>query len=71
MKSRERLRDTMVGLGNRAKDQLRDTSGVLKDQGAFAVDKWRKQVERRPLVSVAMAFVAGWILAGLVEHRWR
>jgi len=73
MKSRERLRTAAVGLENRAKDRVRDTSGVLKDHGHHAMDKWRGEVEYRPLASVAVAFVAGWLLASAVEHRckWR
>ncbi len=71
MRSRERLRAAVAGFGARAKDQVRDTSGVLKDQGAGAVDKWRSQVEQRPIASVAVAFAAGWLLAFIVERRWR
>jgi ElaB/YqjD/DUF883 family membrane-anchored ribosome-binding protein len=70
MKSRERLRAAVTGLGTRAKDHVRGTSDVLKDQGACAMDKWRSQVEHRPIASVAVAFVAGWLVASLVERRW-
>lgn len=70
MRSRERLRDTVAGLGTRAKDHVRGTSDVLKDQGVHAMDKWRSQVEQRPIASVAVAFVAGLLLASLVERRW-
>jgi ElaB/YqjD/DUF883 family membrane-anchored ribosome-binding protein len=69
MRSREKLRDAVVGLENRAKDRVRDTSGVLKEQGHYAADKWRGGIEHRPLASIAVAFVAGWLLASAVERR--
>lgn len=71
MRSRERLRAAVVGLEGRAKDRVRDTSGVLKDHGYHAVDKWRSEVERRPLASIAVAFAAGWLLATAVEHKYK
>lgn len=71
MRSREGLRAAVAGLGTRAKDHVRDTSGALKDQGLSAVDKWRDHVEQRPITSIAMAFAVGLLLASLVEHKWR
>jgi ElaB/YqjD/DUF883 family membrane-anchored ribosome-binding protein len=71
MRSRERLRTAVAGLESRAKDRVRDTSDVLKDQGHYAVDKWRGGIGHRPLTSMAVAFAAGWLLASAVERRCR
>jgi ElaB/YqjD/DUF883 family membrane-anchored ribosome-binding protein len=71
MRSRERVRNTVTGLENRAKDRLRDTSYALKDRGYGAVDRCRGEVEHRPLASIAVAFVAGWLLAFVMEHTCR
>jgi ElaB/YqjD/DUF883 family membrane-anchored ribosome-binding protein len=61
----------MAGFESRAKDRLRDTSGVLKDHGYEAVDKWRGAVAGRPMASIAVAFATGWFLATMVERRCR
>lgn len=71
MRTRERLRTAAAGLESRAKDRARDTSGMLKDQGHRALDKWRGEVEYRPLASMAVAFAAGWLVASAVERRCR
>jgi ElaB/YqjD/DUF883 family membrane-anchored ribosome-binding protein len=71
MRSRERLRTVVSGFQDRAKDRVRDTSGMLRDHGYQAVDTWRGAVANRPIVSVAAAFAAGWLLGMAVEHRHR
>jgi ElaB/YqjD/DUF883 family membrane-anchored ribosome-binding protein len=70
MKSRERLWDTVLGLENRAKDHIRDTSVALKDEGHYVADKCRGGIGHRPITSMAVAFAAGLLLASLFERRW-
>lgn len=71
MRSREGLRATVLGLQDRAKDRVRDTSSVLKGHGRYAVEKWRDEVQYRPIASLGVAFVAGLLFASVVAHRCR
>jgi ElaB/YqjD/DUF883 family membrane-anchored ribosome-binding protein len=71
MRSRERVRAAVTDFQSRAKDRVRDASGMLKDQGQYAVDKWRGGIEHRPLASMAIAFAAGWLMASVVGRRSR
>lgn len=70
MRSRERLRDRILGLEDRAMDRLRGTSNVLKDEGHYVADTWRGGIEHRPITSMAIAFAVGVLFASLVERRW-
>lgn len=71
MRSRNRLRETMAELEGRAKERLRDTSDVLRDRGHGAINSWRREVEHRPMASLAIAFAAGLLFASLLERKWR
>lgn len=71
MRSRERLRDAVVGLEHRAMDRGRDASESLKEHGHHAMDKARGEVEYRPMTSLAVAFAAGLLLGFAVEHKCR
>jgi len=71
MRSRNRVRDAVVGLESRAMDHVRDTSEALKDHGRYAVDQWRGGVEHRPITSVAIAFLAGWLVATVVDRVFK
>ena len=71
MRSRERLHSIMSGLQDRARERVRDTSGTLKEHGHTMVDGCRGSIERRPISSIAIAFVTGLLVASLVERRWR
>lgn len=66
MRSREKLRDAVTGLENRAKDRVQNASERLKSRGHHAVGKWRGGIEHRPFASMATAFAAGWLLATVV-----
>lgn len=70
MRSRERLRDTISGLEDRAKDRIRGTSIAVKDEGSYVVDKCRGGIGQRPITSVVVAFVVGLLFASLAERKW-
>jgi len=70
MRSRERLRDRLVGLEGRAEDRIHGASAVLRDEGHYVADTCRGGIERRPITSIAIAFAVGVLFASLVERRW-
>lgn len=64
-----RVRGMMADLRDKMKEQAQDKSEALKDRGHEAVENWRGSIERRPLVSLLIAFGAGLVFAFLVAKR--
>lgn len=67
----------MSDLRDKAKEQFRDKSDVLrdkseawKDRGRETIENWRGGIEDRPMTSLAIAFVAG-LIAGALMARSR
>lgn len=56
-------------LGSRAKEQVLDKTGALKDRGYEAVENWRGSIEHRPVTSLLVAFAAGLVFAALITRR--
>jgi ElaB/YqjD/DUF883 family membrane-anchored ribosome-binding protein len=71
MRSREKLRDAVVGLEHRAADRARSASESLKEHGHHAMDRARGEVGYRPMTSLAVAFAAGLLFGFAIEHKCR
>jgi ElaB/YqjD/DUF883 family membrane-anchored ribosome-binding protein len=76
METGNRIRGMMTDLGgkaaefgSRAKGQVLEKTGALKDRGYEAVENWRGNIEHRPVTSLLIAFAAGLIFATLITRR--
>jgi ElaB/YqjD/DUF883 family membrane-anchored ribosome-binding protein len=67
--TREKVSAAVEDFQGRAYDRLRGTSQDVSDRGAQAMDMSREAVQNKPLTYVAVAFVAGVILASLLEWK--
>jgi ElaB/YqjD/DUF883 family membrane-anchored ribosome-binding protein len=69
MDSSERVRGMMSELQERARQRLREGSDVLKDRGHDVADRWRGNIERRPLTSLLATFAVGMMVGFLIMWR--
>jgi len=67
--TREKVGAAMEDLQGRAYDRFQGTSQEVTERGRQALDASRDAVEHRPLTYVAVAFVAGMVLASLFEWK--
>jgi ElaB/YqjD/DUF883 family membrane-anchored ribosome-binding protein len=67
--TREKVSAAVDDFQGRAQDRLRGTTREVSEQGHRAVDASRDAVQHKPLTYVAVAFVAGMILASLFEWK--
>ncbi len=67
--TREKVSAAVEDVGGRAYDRFQGTGQQMTDRGREALDASRDAVEHRPLTYVAVAFVAGMILASLFEWK--
>lgn len=74
--SRDKLAETRVRLSaakesleGRARDRLQNASQMMRERSHQAMRASRGTIEHRPLTSLAVAFVAGVIIATLLERK--
>jgi ElaB/YqjD/DUF883 family membrane-anchored ribosome-binding protein len=67
--TREKVSAAVGDFEGRATDRLRGTTRDVSERGHQAVGVSRDAVQQKPLTYVAVAFVAGMILASLVEWK--
>jgi ElaB/YqjD/DUF883 family membrane-anchored ribosome-binding protein len=67
--TREKVSAAVGDLQERAYDRFQGTGRQVTEKGQEALDASREAVEHRPLTYVAVAFVAGMILASLFEWK--
>jgi ElaB/YqjD/DUF883 family membrane-anchored ribosome-binding protein len=67
--TREKVGAAVEDFQGRATDRLRGTTREATERGSQAVEASRDAVQQKPLTYVAAAFVAGMILASLVEWK--
>jgi ElaB/YqjD/DUF883 family membrane-anchored ribosome-binding protein len=71
--TRERLRQTASDIENRIKERLSDTYSdirdIVQDRGQQAMDSGRRQIEEKPLISLAAAFLTGFVVSRLMEKK--
>jgi ElaB/YqjD/DUF883 family membrane-anchored ribosome-binding protein len=69
MDTRNRMRNMMTDLQDRARERLRAGSSVLKDRGHDVADRYRDRLQRRPLSAVLVAFAVGVVVALVFRRR--
>jgi len=67
--TREKVSAAVEDFQGRAYDRLQGTTREVSDRGRQAMWTSRDAVQQRPLTYVAVAFVAGMILASLFEWK--
>jgi len=67
--TRNRLSAAVDGLQGKAYDRLQGTARMVRDRSRYAMDASRGAVEQKPLTYVAVAFVAGVVLASFFEWK--
>jgi len=67
--TREKVSATMEDLQGRAYDRFQEASREVSERGRHAVGVSRDAVQEKPLTYVAVAFVAGMILASLFGRK--
>lgn len=67
--TREKVSAAVGDLQERAYDSFQGTGRQVTERGREALDASREAVEHRPLTYVAVAFVAGMVLASLFEWK--
>jgi ElaB/YqjD/DUF883 family membrane-anchored ribosome-binding protein len=67
--TRSRLHAAVDGFQGKAYDRLQGTARMVRDRGHHAVDASRGAVEQKPLTYVAVAFLAGVVLASFFEWK--
>jgi ElaB/YqjD/DUF883 family membrane-anchored ribosome-binding protein len=67
--TREKVSAAVEDAGGRAYGRFQGTSRQVTDRGREALDASRDAVQHKPLTYVAVAFVAGMILASLFEWK--
>ncbi len=69
----DRLKQTANDLENRIKERIAQTYGdmrtTVQEKGQQAVNAGRQQVEERPFISMAAAFLTGFFISRLVEKK--
>lgn len=68
MDTRNRIRGIMWGLQDRARQQVRAGSDVIRDRSSDVIDRWRGGITHRPLTSILAAFTIGAIVAFFVRR---
>ena len=58
-----------TNLQGRAYDRLQGTARMVRDRSRYAMDASRGAVEQKPLTYVAVAFLAGVVLASFFEWK--
>jgi ElaB/YqjD/DUF883 family membrane-anchored ribosome-binding protein len=67
--TRQKVGAAVEDFQGRAYDRIQDTTQDVSERGRQAMDVSRDAVEHRPLTYVAVAFVAGVILASIFEWK--
>lgn len=67
--TREKVSAAMEDVGERAYDRFQGTGRQMTDRGREALEVSRDAVQQKPLTYVAVAFVAGMVLASLFEWK--
>ena len=67
--TRQKLSAAVGDMEERTYDRLQGTTREVSDRSHQAVDASREAVQNKPLTYVAVAFVAGMILASLFEWK--
>jgi ElaB/YqjD/DUF883 family membrane-anchored ribosome-binding protein len=67
--TREKVGAAVEDVGGRAYDRFQGTGRHVTDRGRQALDASRDAVQHKPLTYIAVAFVAGVILASLLEWK--
>jgi len=67
--TREKVSAAAEDVGERAYDRFQGTGHEVTERGQQALDASRDAVQHKPLTYVAVAFVAGMILASLLEWK--
>jgi len=67
--TRSRLHTAVDDRQGKAYDRLQGTARLVSDRSRFAVDVSRGAVEQKPLTYVAVAFLAGVVLASFFEWK--
>jgi ElaB/YqjD/DUF883 family membrane-anchored ribosome-binding protein len=68
MDTRNRIRGIMGGLQDRARQQVRAGSDVIKDRSSDMMEHWRGGITHRPMTSILVAFTIGAVVAFLVRR---
>jgi ElaB/YqjD/DUF883 family membrane-anchored ribosome-binding protein len=67
--TREKVSAAVEDVGGRAYDRFQGTGHQVTERSRQALDVSRDAVQHKPLTYVAVAFVAGMILASLLEWK--
>lgn len=67
VQAKQRIWESSKTLENEAQSRLDSAYEMMKARGAQAHAKTVENVERRPLTSLAVSFVAGYLLASLMR----
>jgi len=67
--ARSRLREAAASFESRAEQQIKDAYERVSEEGKRVADLGREQVEKRPLTSVFVAFLAGVLVGKLFSRR--
>ena len=69
VQAKQRLWESSKTLENEAQSRLDSAYEMMKERGMQARAKALENVERRPLTSLAVSFVAGYVLASLMRRH--
>jgi ElaB/YqjD/DUF883 family membrane-anchored ribosome-binding protein len=67
--TREKMGAAVEDFQERAYDRLQETGRHVSDHGRHAMGVSRDAVQQKPLTYIAVAFVAGMVLASLIEWK--